>query len=135
LSDGKHAASVIATPDGSGKYGGGSYDLSGPVGAFSFNTRPVKAGEVLILYGVGFGPTVPPVPAGQVFSGAAPLESKVLVTIGGVSAPIAFAGITGAGLYQFNVTVPAGLGSGDKALKAQLVSGVTTPAGAMIAVQ
>ncbi|MCU1328601.1 MAG: peptidase fungalysin [Bryobacterales bacterium] len=135
LGDGKHAASVIVTPDGSGQYGGGTYDLSGPAGAFPFVTRSVKAGEVLILYGVGFGATSPSVPAGQVFTGAAPLESRVVVTIGGINAPVSFGGLTGAGLYQFNVTVPAGLGAGDKALRAQLANGFATPVGPVVALQ
>jgi len=42
--------------------------IEGPVGAFSYATRPVKPGEVVELYGVGFGPTNPAVPAGQAFS-------------------------------------------------------------------
>ena len=32
LLDNKHVAGVILTPDGSGAYGGGTYDLVGPVG-------------------------------------------------------------------------------------------------------
>jgi len=134
LLDAKHVAGVIVTPNGSGAYGGGTYDLVGPSGAFSFNTRPVKAGETLILYGVGFGPTSPRVPAGQAFSGTAPTTSPVTITIGGVSASVAFSGITEAGLYQFNLTVPAGTGSGDRALAAT-VNGVQTPPGPVVTVQ
>ena len=110
LGDGKHVAGVIATPKGNGLYGGGTYDLVGPSGAFSFNTRPVKPGEVLVLYGVGFGPTTPSVPAGQVFAGAASTTKPGTITIGRVNADVAFAGITEAGLYQINVTVPVGSG-------------------------
>jgi uncharacterized protein (TIGR03437 family) len=40
------------------------------------------------------------------------------VTIGSVPAVVAFAGLTAPGLYQFNVTVPAGLPSGDATLLA-----------------
>jgi uncharacterized protein (TIGR03437 family) len=35
----KYAAGVILTPNGSGAYGGGAYDLLGPSDAFSFNIR------------------------------------------------------------------------------------------------
>ena len=132
--DGKHPAGVIATPDGSGAYGNGSYDLAGPTGAFSFSTRPVVPGETLVLYGVGFGPTTPVVPAGQVFSGAAPTNTPVTITIGGVQATVLFAGITAAGLYQFNLIVPQNTGSGDQTLQAA-VNGVQTPPGPVLAIQ
>jgi uncharacterized protein (TIGR03437 family) len=133
LGDGLHVAGEIVTPDGSGAYGGGVYDLVGPTDTFSFPTRPVKAGETLILYGVGFGPTTPKVAAGQPYSGAARTNNPVTVTIGGVSAPVAFAGITEAGLYQLNVTIPANTGSGDQALQAA-VNGVQTSHGPVVTV-
>ncbi len=116
LGDGKHVAGEIATPNGSGAYGGGTYDLVGPSDTFSYNTRPVKPGETLTLYGVGFGPTTPHVPAGQLYFSAASTSSPVAITIGGVPANVVFAGITGAGLYQFNLTVP-NAPSGDQALE------------------
>ena len=135
LGDAKHVAGVIATPSGTGAYGGGAYDRVGPSGVFLFNTRPVRAGEVLVLYGVGFGPTVLPVPAGAAFSGAASLQGQVVVTIGGVRAQVLFAGLTGAGLYQVNVVVPAGLSPGDKAVQAVLLSGGFTQVGPLLTVQ
>jgi uncharacterized protein (TIGR03437 family) len=134
LSDGKHVAGEIATPDGTGVYGGGTYDLVGSSNTFSYNTRPVKAGETLVLFGVGFGPTTPPVPAGQPFSSAAPTSSPVTMTIGGVPAYVAFSGITAAGLYQLNLIIPPGTGSGDQALRAT-VGGVKTAAGPVVSVQ
>ena len=134
LGDGKHAVGEIATPDGSGAWAGGTYDLVGPLNAFSFNTRPVKAGETLTLFGVGFGPTTPHVPAGKPFSGAAPTNSPVTVTIGGISANVTFAGIIETGLYQINLTVPANLSNGDQPLQAT-VNGVQTPVGPVITVQ
>jgi uncharacterized protein (TIGR03437 family) len=107
LSDGKHVAAEIPTPNGGGAYGGGTYDLVGPSGTFSFNTRPVKPGETLVLYGVGFGTTNPLVQAGKIFSGSAPTINPVIVTIGGVKAAVSYAGLIEAGLYQINVTVPS----------------------------
>jgi uncharacterized protein (TIGR03437 family) len=115
LGDGKHVAGEIATPNGTGAYG--TYDLVGPSNTFSFSTRPVKAGETLTLYGVGFGPTTPHVPAGQIFSGTASTNTPVTINIGGVNANVSFAGITEAGLYQFNLTVPANTGSGTSRCK------------------
>jgi uncharacterized protein (TIGR03437 family) len=134
LGDGKHVAGEIATPDGTGAYGGGTYDLVGPSNTFSYNTRPVKPGETLTLYGVGFGPTTPHVLAGQSFSGAAPTNTPVAITIGGLPANVSFAGITEAGTYQFNLTVPPNTGSGDQAVQAT-VNGVQTPSGPVVAVQ
>jgi uncharacterized protein (TIGR03437 family) len=134
LGDGRHVAGEIATPNGSGAYGAGTYDLVGPSGTFSYSTRPVKAGETLILYGVGFGPTTQTVPAGKAFSGAAPCAVLPQITIGGVQANVAFAGIIEAGLYQFNLTVPPNTGSGDLALLA-IVNGVQSPAGVVVTVQ
>lgn len=132
LGDGKHVAAEIATPNGTGAYGGGTYDLAGPSNTFSFNTRPVQPGETLVLYGVGFGPTTPAVLAGQPFAGAAPASSAITVTIGGLNAIVGFAGITEAGLYQINVTVP-NAASGDQAVQAT-VNGVQTSPGPVVAV-
>jgi uncharacterized protein (TIGR03437 family) len=134
LGDGRHVAGEILTPNGTGAYGGGTYDLGGPSNTFSYNTRPVKAGETLVLFGVGFGPTTPHVPAGQVFTAAAPTTSPVTITIGGVPALVGFSGITEAGLYQINLTVPQGTGSGDQALVAT-VNGVQTPLSPVVSVQ
>ena len=131
--DGKHVACEIPTPDGSGAFGGGSYDLVGPSGAFSFPTRPVKVGETLVLYGIGFGPTNPAVPAGTPFSGAALTTLPVTITIGGVPATLSFAGMTGPGLYQFNLTVPK-TSAGDQPVLAE-VGGVSTPLGPVVTVQ
>jgi uncharacterized protein (TIGR03437 family) len=134
LGDGKHVAGEIATPNGAGAYGGGTYDLVGPSNTFSFNTRPVKAGETLTLFGVGFGPTNPTVPAGKAFASAAPTTSPVAVTIGGIAANVVFSGMTEAGLYQFNLIVPAGVPSGDQPLLAS-VHGVQTAPGPVVSVQ
>ena len=104
-----------------------------PLNTFSFATRPVKPGEMLSLFGVGFGPTTPPVPAGVTFSGAAPTGSPVTITIGGVAARVIFEGLTAAGLYQVNVIVP-NTPSGDQTLQAT-VNGVRTAPGALVTIE
>jgi len=120
----KYVAALVANSDGSATF-------LGPPSLFgsSVTTRPAKPGEVLELYGTGFGPTKPAVPSGQVFTGAAPASDKVTVTIGGVAATVQFAGITGAGLYQLNVAVPLTLSAGDQKIVATINS-VRTPDGA-----
>ena len=55
------------------------------------------------------------------------------VTIGGTPATVTFAGLTEAGVYQINVTVPASTPSGDNAVVATL-NGASTQAGAIIAI-
>jgi uncharacterized protein (TIGR03437 family) len=135
LLDGKHVAGIIVRQDGSGAYGGGDYDIIGPTGrSLGYATVAAKAGDTVELYGVGFGPTRPAVPAGQVFSGQAPTANPVSLFINGVSVVPAFAGLSSAGLYQINLTIPAGLGAGDFPLAAN-VAGVGTPPNVVISLQ
>jgi uncharacterized protein (TIGR03437 family) len=68
------------------------------------SATPAKPGEVIILWGTGFGPANPAVPAGQVFSGANPLANTVTVTIGGQTAAVDFAGVLGAGWSRSTYT-------------------------------
>jgi uncharacterized protein (TIGR03437 family) len=96
-------------------------------------TTPAKPGEIILLYGVGFGPANPPQPTGQLVTTATPLANGVQVTIGGQTASVAFAGLTGSGLYQFNVTVP-NLANGDAAVVAS-IGGVATQTGVLLTVQ
>lgn len=119
LLDAKHVTGIILRSNGSGSYGGGTYDIVGPTGtALGYKTVAAKQGDSLVLFGVGFGPTSPPVPAGQVFSGAAATTSPVQLSIGGKPVTPSFAGLSSAGLYQINLTIPAGLGTGDVTLMA-----------------
>lgn len=93
-------------------------------------------GEVIVLYGTGFGATSPPAPAGVAVSSAHPLPSSasLRISIGGVPAEVAFAGMTAPGLFQFNVTVPGTLAGGDAAVVAT-ISGAQTQDGAAIPVR
>jgi uncharacterized protein (TIGR03437 family) len=134
LLDTKHIAGIIIRSDGSGAYGGGTYDIIGPTGSsLGYPTVAAKAGDTVELFGVGFGPTNPNVPAGATYVGAAPTTNPVTLIIGNKSVSPSFAGETSAGLYQLNVTIPSGLGSGDVSLQAS-VGGAQTPV-VMISVQ
>ncbi|MGO9228462.1 MAG: SBBP repeat-containing protein [Bryobacteraceae bacterium] len=135
LLDGKHVAGIILKPDGSGAYGGGAYDIIGPIGtAMGYSTVAAKAGDIIELFGTGFGPTNPTVEAGQTFAGAAPTTSAVNLRINNVSITPTFAGLSGAGVYQINLAIPAGLGTGDLPLVAT-VGGVQTPSYVVISLQ
>jgi uncharacterized protein (TIGR03437 family) len=135
LLDAQHVAGIILRSDGSGAYDGGAYDIIGPTGtSLGYPTVAAKAGDTVELFGVGFGPTNPSVPAGQAFSGAAPTTSPVNLLIDNGSVTPTFAGLSGPGLYQINLTIPAGLGTGDVSLLAT-VGGADTASGALISLQ
>lgn len=70
--------------------------------------HPARPGDIITLYGIGFGPVVPDVLTGQIPRAAAATTLPVEVYIGGQRAFVTYAGIApGAlGLYQFNVVVP-----------------------------
>ena len=106
----------------------------GKAGLFAgLATVPAKPGDVLLLFGTGFGATNPPVAAGSVYSSAAPTTRPVTITIAGIDCPVAFAGLTGAGLYQMNVTIPAAVPNGDQPIVAT-INGQRTQAGALITI-
>ena len=136
LLDATHIAGIILR-NGTGAYGNGTYDIIGPTGSsLGYATVAAKAGDTVVLFGIGFGPTNPAVPAGEVFSSAAPLlsSSDLQLSIAGTSITPSFAGLTSAGLYQFNLTIPAGLPAGDQPLTGT-VGGVTTQSGVVISLQ
>jgi uncharacterized protein (TIGR03437 family) len=137
LLDARHVTGIIIRTDGSGAYGGGTYDIIGPTGnSLGYATVAAKAGDTIELFGVGFGPTSPSFPAGQVVPAGASgtATNQIHLTINGTAMTLGFAGITEAGLFQFNLTLPAGLGTGDVPLAAS-VGGTQTQAGVVISLQ
>jgi len=128
LLDGKHVAGIIVRPDG-------SYDILGPGGgSLPYPTVAAKAGDSVALFGVGFGPTNPAVLAGQTFSASAPTIGAVGLIVNTITIAPSFAGLTGAGLYQINFTVPPGSGTGDVLIQAT-AGGVKTQPNAVISLQ
>jgi len=79
--------------------------------------NPAHAGDVIILYATGMGPTNPPVATGAVApsSTLAQVVIAPLVSIGGKNAQVQFAGLSpgSVGLYQIDVVIPTGAGTGD----------------------
>jgi uncharacterized protein (TIGR03437 family) len=114
---------IVTTPAGAGPPVIANMDTVAP-SFFTLDgkyvTAPAKPGEVIAIYGTGFGPTSPPTPAGVIVSAPNPLQAMgaLRISIGGIPAQVAFAGETGAGLWQLNVTVPAALPDGDAAIVA-----------------
>ena len=76
-------------------------------------SAPAQAGDVLVIYSAGLGPTDIPVAAGSQtpVDRLANTATPVTVTIGGTTATVLFAGLTpgSSGLYQVNAVVPAGV--------------------------
>jgi uncharacterized protein (TIGR03437 family) len=135
LLDAKHVAAIVIRPDHTGAYGSGAYDIVGPTGSsLGYTTVAAKVGDLVELFGVGFGPTNPGVPAGKAFSGAAVAANNVVLLVNNVSVTPTFVGLSSAGLYQINLIVPPGLGAGDVPLVA-IVNGVQTPSGRMLSLQ
>ena len=106
----------------------------GPTTLFPNSSTPAKPGETVSIYATGFGDTNPQVVNGAVTTGRLPLATTPVVTIGGVTAQIAFSGITSPGVYQFNVTIPSSTPNGDAAVMIS-VGSFATPAGGLITVQ
>jgi uncharacterized protein (TIGR03437 family) len=135
LLDSTHVTGIIVRSNGSGAYGGGTYDIIGPTGSsLGYPTVAAKADDVVELFATGFGPTNPTVLSGQAFSGAAGAVDAVNVKIGSWNVTPPFAGLSGAGLVQINLTIPGGLGTGDVPLVAT-VGGSQTPSTVVISLQ
>ena len=81
-----------------------------PAGAIpGVPSRPAKPGDVITLYGVGFGPVSPNLLAGALVGAANSLTNSFQIQIGNTPATIQYAGLAplATGLYQFNITVPS----------------------------
>jgi uncharacterized protein (TIGR03437 family) len=86
----------------------GAYAL--PTGAIAgVDSRPAKPGDVLVLYGVGFGPVTPSSPAGELVQQLNSLAGPFQMAVGGIRASLSYDGLAPSytGLYQFNLTVPS----------------------------
>jgi uncharacterized protein (TIGR03437 family) len=91
----------------------GTYVL--PENAISgISSRPAKAGDEIVLYGVGFGPVTPNIPAGQIVQQSNKLASSFKMSLGGKPLTPSYAGLapTYTGLYQFNITIPSATPTG-----------------------
>ena len=111
-------------------------------------TRPAEPGEFISLFATGFGPTNPPVQAGEIPAatlpdsfGQAEITDKdsLTITIGGiplVGGDIFYAGTAPCcvGLYQLVVKVPSNALDGNLPVVA-VVAGIATPSGPFIPVK
>lgn len=99
------------------------------------NATPAVAGEVIVMWGTGFGTATTPAPVnGGVVIAAAPLVRNPVFLIDDLQATVQFAGLTATGVYQFNVVVPAGVRPGNVPVVATM-GGFTTPSLLLTAVR
>lgn len=94
----------------------GAYVLNTGLGAhFGLNSRPARPGDQIIAYGIGFGDVTPSILPGVVVGQNNTLVNPVTFSFGSTGAAVAYAGLAGGfvGLYEFFITVPAGLAGGD----------------------
>jgi uncharacterized protein (TIGR03437 family) len=108
-----------------------------PPGAVSgSNSRAANPGDVITLYGVGFGPVSPNIPAGTVVQQSNALPS-FQISIGGTPATLQYAGLAPnyVGLYQFNVVIPNNVTVSNAATVTFSVNGTAGTQSLHIAVQ
>lgn len=100
-----------------------------------------RRGDVVILYGTGFGLGEPVYQAGEVVSGQAPLRDRVTITVGGTTlaaADVLYAGLAPgniSGLQQFNIRIPQSAAVGNVPITITVGGLTTATAGATIPVQ
>jgi len=78
------------------------------VSGFPYPFDPAKPGDTIFLYGIGFGDTNPPLPAGTLATAADQIVAPVTISFDQTPATISYAGHypTYTGLYLFAITVP-----------------------------
>ena len=120
----------IYTQDQSGSGAGVIVDTSN--NALITAGNPAKAGDIVVIYCDGLGAVNPPVATGSPAPSTEPLArtvNPVTVTIGGINAPVQFAGLSPGypDLYQINAVVPAGVSPGGAVAVVVTVAGQISP--------
>lgn len=99
---------------------------------------PASAGDIITLWGTGFGATNPSAPKGQLVPSDSlySLPDSLTILVGNVPAQVISAVLTPgeAGVYQIAIRIPNGTPGGDQPVVAQ-VAGVTSPAGVYVNIQ
>jgi len=119
--------------------GTGGYAITTPEGMLTgTSSSPVHVGDTIVIYAIGLGPTSPLVPSGTASPATPPLATvpgTTQVCFGPESpffqAPCAtplFTGLTPnfSGLYQINVTIPAGVASGNSKMSVILEDNISS---------
>jgi uncharacterized protein (TIGR03437 family) len=89
-----------------------AYVLDAAAGAsLGLNSRPAKPGDLIVAYGIGFGDVTPSIPPGVMAEQINAVVNPVTISFGSAQAGLLYAGVAGnfVGLYEFYITVPAGI--------------------------
>ena len=133
----------VSNPDGRNPvvalHGGGPGFVGTPGLLPGVEFTPAAPGEVVTLYGTGFGATEPALETGEIPSRAVDLANAVSFTFGGIAVPPADILYKGAapglaGVYQFALRLPSNLPAGNATVTAT-VQGVSTPEGPYLTVR
>jgi uncharacterized protein (TIGR03437 family) len=114
---------------------GSTYVLP-PGASSSVPSRRASPGDVITLYGIGFGAVTPSVAAGQITPGQNTLATPLHIRFGQTDATVQYDGLAPqtVGLYQFNVEVP-NVASSDSVPLTFTLGGVPGPQTLYISVQ
>jgi len=82
------------------------------------NTLPAQPGEVVMLFGNGFGVTDPLHPTSDPVVDPSSISVPVAIQVGNSPASLRYAGLVLPGVYQFNITVPE-VPDGDHAVEVE----------------
>lgn len=143
---------MFTFPQNQGRYIAGvvldsstAFEYLAPAGLLgsSAQSRPAKAGDTIVLFATGFGPTTtllnPEIAASVAYplahTGGDISTAAAQITIGGQAATLQFCGIVSPGVYQINTVVPPGVTAGDQAVKVTLLSGPSVTQTVFIPVQ
>jgi uncharacterized protein (TIGR03437 family) len=115
------------------------FTLAAANGTFAGTTTvPAKPGDTIILWGTGFGSTIPAAPVGIETPSSVTYNTSTLPTIDIDKVPAKVLGAAlapgFAGLYQVAIEVPSSLGNGDWPIVAT-IGGVSSPNGIVLTVQ
>jgi uncharacterized protein (TIGR03437 family) len=86
------------------------------------STAPAHAGDLVVLWCTGLGPTNPPTPAGAIVTSAPATATLPVVTVGGMQVPVISSVMTTGtvGLYQITIQLPANVPTGTVAVQASI---------------
>jgi uncharacterized protein (TIGR03437 family) len=116
------------------------FSLVAPAGSCP-GCKPAARGETVVLWGTGFGPSIPNVPAGQLpggVTGSVPASvQKPSITIGGVPTVVGAAVLApqSIGLAQIAVTIPNSVPSGDQLIVATSGGKSSPDSGVLVTIQ
>ncbi len=97
---------------------------------------PATAGEEVVIYVTGLGPTSPSFATGTAANQVNTTTMPVSVTVGGKNATVMYSGLTQGlvGLYQVNAIVPSGM-TGSQPVVITVGTAWSSPAGVTMSIQ